>query len=742
VTTIKGESRFTQRMRQVILVLSIFLTAFGYSQIKEIHSLGIVQKFSLPISIHLPVLLHYSSSKYSDIVFYNPDSSAIGILQNTGNGVFNNFKMISRTNNVTSIAVGNLNNDNIDDIVVVHRDQNQIEVFTSVAADSFYTSITISVNFYPDKVIIGDITNDRIPDIISFGKLSTGISVLRGKGNGKFYPKKMLFENIPVGDFSIVALNADNISDVAIYNWLTNETTLFLGFGKMKFSEQTVLSFAQDSVQILFDDFNNDALVDVAVTSVQNKTIQILHGDGLGSFSVVQTIPTVITADKIVQQSFNKFQSHDILLNANSSKLFSVLINNDNGFFYDEIVFGKSINASETTVGDINGDGLTDVIVTDDDGVHYTIFWNSQTQSLPIQNETSFAVGLKPNNLSVSDLNEDGVDDIVVSNSESSTISFLLSNKSSFAGQVSIEVPEKPSSVSFYSKTDSTITVYTTHQETPQISVLTLRTGEGSSYSIVGDVEQFSIPLPEKPTTVLPDISFMQKGISLYAFMATSTNAIIFYQQVKRTRFLTKNLVPKIQSKILYATISDLNNDGKTDLFYVYNDEKNKNCILGISMNDSTGEYKGKILHYVISDSIVKKAFIYFDDLNGDQIKDCILYTSLNNSLRLSLGSTENVLGSFEQIADSVNIRVPDQLQIADFDNDGINDIIYTDSDNSNVCILRGKNNGKYSSANIYKTLPTESTFRCGDFNGDSVTDIAYTNPVEHAITIVYGTKN
>jgi hypothetical protein len=89
-----------------------------------------------------------------------------------------------------------------------------------------------------------------------------------------------------------------------------------------------------------------------------------------------------------------------------------------------------------------------------------------------------------------------------------------------------------------------------------------------------------------------------------------------------------------------------------------------------------------------------------------------------------------------------VNIRVPDQLQIADFDNDGINDIIYTDSDNSNVCILRGKNNGKYSSANIYKTLPTESTFRCGDFNGDSVTDIAYTNPVEHAITIVYGTKN
>jgi len=742
VTTAKGEVCFSQRIRNVILIVSIILTEFGYGQLIELNSLGVVQKFPLPFSIQFSSLLNYSSSQYPDLLYYSSDSSEIGILKNDGNGVFSNPKIVAQTNNATSFTVGNINNDGIDDIVVVHRDLNQIEIIMSKKSDSSYFSTHISVNFYPEKVVIGDINNDMIPDIISFGKLSTGICVVQGKGNEKFHPKITLFKDIPVSDFSIVALNADNISDAAVYNWLSNETILFLGFGKMKFSEQTVLSFGQDSVHTMFEDFNNDGLADVAVSSVQNKTIQILHGDGLGNFSIVQTISTVLAPDKIVKESFNKINSSDILLNSNSANMLSIMINNGDGNFYDEIVFGKDLSASETIVGDINADGLADIIVIEKDLFRYTVFWNSQTKFLSFQNEQSFAVGLKPINLSVVDLNNDGLDDIAVSNFESSTVSFLFSKKYSFHSQMSIEVPEKPYSVSFYSKSDSAITFYTTHQESPQISLFTLRRGADSSYLFGSDIEQFSIPLPEKPITVLPDVSFMHQGISLYAFMGTSTNAIIFYQQLKGTRFIAKNLVSNLQSKVLYATISDLNNDGKTDLLYVYNDENIKSCIFGVSMNDSIGSFKGKILRYMISDSIVRKAFIYFEDMNGDQIKDCIMYTSPNNALRISFGSKENIFGQFEQFEDNVKIRIPGQLQILDYDNDGVNDIVFMDTDNFDIFIVRGKNNGKYFPRIKYKTLPRESVFRSGDFNGDSITDIAYTNPAESKVTIVYGKKN
>ncbi len=741
MTIANREGCIKQRMRQVLLVLIILFAEICYCQIKEINSLGVVQKYTIPFSIQLSTLINYSSSRYPDLIFFNRDSSEIGIILNNGTGVFNNYKFIYQTSYVTSITVGNINNDAIDDIVVVHRDQNQIEVLLSNKTDSSYSATIIPVNYYPERVIIGDITNDKIPDIISYGKLSTGVCVLQGKGNGKFHIKKTLFENIPVGDFSIVSLNADNIADAAVYNWLSNETVLFLGFGKMKFSEQTVLSFAQDSVHTLFGDFNSDGLADVAISSIQNKTIQILQGDGLGNFSIVQTISTVLSPDKIVMGSFSDINSSDILVNSNSSNIFSILIN-INGLFNDEIVFGKDLNISETIVGDINADGFDDVILTEKVGLHYSIIWNSQTKSLFSQNKTSFAVGLHPNNLSVVDVNNDGLDDILVSNFESSTVSILISNKNSFLSQISIEVPEKPYSVSFYSKSDSTITFYTSHSENPQISIFTLKQGGDSSSTSVNDIEQFSIPLPEKPITVLPDISFMQKGISLYAFMSSTTNAIVFYQQMKGTRFIAKNLVPNIQSKILYATISDLNYDGKTDLLYIYNNEKTKTCILGININDSVGAFKGKILHYLISDSTLKKAFIYFEDFNGDQIKDCLVYTSPNNTIRLSLGSKENILEDFIQIADSIKIIGTEQLQFVDFDNDGITDILYLDKDASEINIFRGKNNGRYSPINKLKILPKESAFRCGDFNGDSIIDIVFTNPEENTITIIYGKQN
>ncbi len=737
-----GEVRITIRTYHVVLVLNILLTQIIYGQFTEIKSLGIVQKFSFPISVNYPSLITYSSIPFSDLVFYNQDSASIGILRNNSRGVFNDYKVIAKTNHVSSMTVGNLNNDGIDDIVVVHRDQNQIEILMSDKSDSSYSSSFASVNFYPEKVIVSDITNDEIPDIISYGKLSTGVCVLEGRGGGKFKPKKTLFDNIPVGDFAVVALNADNITDAAVYNWLSNETILFLGLGKMKFSEQTVLSFAQDSVRVSFDDFNNDDLADIAISSAQNKTIQIFHGDGLGNFLSVQTIPTAISPDKIAIGTFNKKNIKDILLNTNSSNLVSILINKGDGFFYDEIIFGKNQRASETIVGDLNSDGFSDAIVIDNNCKDYSVFWNSQTKDLPTQNEISLAVGLKPNNITTADLNGDGVDDIIVSNFESSTISFFMSSDQKIFGQISVESPEKPYSASFYQKTDSTLMFYTTHQENPQISLFTMHKGGDSSYSVFGDIEQFSISLSGKPTTVLPDISYIQKGISLYAFMSSTNNSIVFYQQVKGTRFIAKNFVPKIQSKILDATISDLNNDGKTDLLYTYNNDQLKKCFLSVIMNDSSGEYQGRILHYEIADSNARKAFIYFDDFNGDQIYDCVIYTSPMNIVKLSLGSKENILSPFEKIAESVSIRNSEQLQIVDLDNDGINDILYTEKDNYTLNVLKGKNNGKFLPMLKHTTLPKESVFRCGDFNGDSLTDLIYTNPEGHTVTIVYGQKH
>ncbi|MFZ4619711.1 MAG: FG-GAP repeat domain-containing protein [Bacteroidota bacterium] len=731
------------RIRTIPALVSLLIFSIPSptsSQLRQFNSLGIVQSFEFPVGVSRPVLFRYSSARTPDILWYERDSSIFVTLKNNGTGQFTDRKVIGRTGSLTSFVAGNINDDGIDDIVVVHREQNQIELLLSRRSDSTYTASFYNVNFYPEHAVIGDLNNDRLADVMSYGKVSSGVSYLQGKGGGKFLAARTLFENIPVNDLSLVAMNGDNIVDVAVNNWLTNETVLFLGLGKLKFSEQTVLSFAEDSVYIQFLDVNNDHLTDVAISSAKDKTLQILEGDGLGNFSFSQALPLYHLPTEIVKTNFRSATAADLLISDVGSQLFSLVLNKNDGNFYDEIIYGIKQGTKTLLCGDLNGDRLSDVMFLSGNGTSYEVLWNSQSKLSKKGQEISFAVGSHPSNLSVMDLNKDGIDDIAVCNENSSSVSLLLSSGTSyFSGQLTLETPEQPMAVSLYSKNDSSLTLFTTHQGEPQISLITLRKENDSLASLSGDIEQFSIPLPDRPTTVLPDVSYMEKGISLYAFMASSTNSIVFYQQVKGTRFLTRSLVPLVPSKIIYSTINDLNGDGKTDLVYVNSDDKIRSTKFGITMNDSSGNFKGRLFSAELSDSTNRKAFVITDDLNGDQLKDILVFTSPENKLRIALGNKETTYEPFVVISSEMNMKASEQLQQYDFDNDGNLDILYHDRTASELRLFRGKGNGRFFPPVRIADIPKESVFRCGDFNGDSAGDIVYTNPFDASITVIYG---
>ncbi len=233
----------------------------------------------------------------------------------------------------------------------------------------------------------------------------------------------------------------------------------------------------------------------------------------------------------------------------------------------------------------------------------------------------------------------------------------------------------------------------------------------------------------------------MQKGISLYAFMSSATNAIVFYQQVKGTRFLTKSLVPVIPSRIIYATINDLNNDGRTDLVYVSSDASSKKNILGITLNDSTHEFKGNVFSIPLPDSSIRKAFVLLDDFNGDQVKDCLVFTTPANTFRIALGSEGTLFDRFVNIGASVRITMPEQVQLYDYNNDGILDILIHDKDTSELTLYRGRGNGTFLEKNVIARIPGDASVRCGDFNGDGITDFVFTQPDGYSVTVVYGSQ-
>ena len=734
--TYYGVLRFNSKIAIVLLMMGAYQSVLA--QFRVVPTINEVQEFTLPAVPAVPTFIHFSTAKNLDLLYYDGQHSQMMIALNEGSGGFTRHRPIFSVHPLTSFTAGNLNNDGIDDIVIVQREQNKIIVLLSNGSDSVYSSVTFTVNYYPERAVIGDLTGDNIPDIITYGRLSSGISYLRGKGKNKFNDPKTLFASLPVSFFSIIHLNADNLPDVVLRNWLHNEDVFYFGIGKTRFSEQSALTYGDDSTLTVFYDFNMDGVTDAVVVSSQFRNVQVYHGSGLANVVLEQNLSLLQSIGSVSVVQFQEHGSPNLLLTSASNNDFSLLMNKGNGTFYDEIVFGMPYESNRIIPCDINGDGRTDIVCFDDSSNHYTVFWNALSRVNPGRTKT-IAVGKNPSNLSAVDLNGDGFDDLLISNDRSNTLSLLFGSKRGIENQLSVETSDAPSFATMYAKNDTAVIILTAHERTSKVGVTTLIQQNDPSYSLVGEVESYTIQLSAPPAYVMPDLSVNKQLISLYVFLRAQNNPIIFYQQLQGTQFVAKSLTPLIPSRILFATISDLNSDNYSDLIYLYTDTTQASDFLGITLNDKEDEFKGKTFSYAIPDSGNKRAFIYVEDMNSDQKKDYLLYLPFSERLYLITGKQNGEISTGNKIADHVAISTYSHLQIYDYNTDGINDIMYFDSSTLNVMFLRGKGNGSFYSPRQILRLPKESIFQCGDFNGDGRTDIACTQSSGHTVSIFYG---
>ena len=253
--------------------------------------------------------------------------------------------------------------------------------------------------------------------------------MLRGNKDGTFREKALILPEVPVVDASVVKLNEDDFPDLIIHNWLTNEMVFYFGMGDLQFSEQNIVSFGQDTVTVAFGDFNRDRILDYAVASSQSRTLRFFAGDGMASYVNYQSLDLGRGADEMISAGLSSRFANDLVSVDKEDGTFSVFQNQGDGEFYDEIVYGCSQTPQATLVGDFNNEGWNDVVVVDAQNRTLTCYWNARKKLAEIKEgtagngEISYAVGRKPMGLVISDFNDDGVDDIAVTNGGSSTLS-------------------------------------------------------------------------------------------------------------------------------------------------------------------------------------------------------------------------------------------------------------------------------------------------------------------------------
>jgi hypothetical protein len=728
-----------------ILLLILTCGGFALAQQRTTAALGTVTSTSLPFTPSLAVLMHYNADPFPDVLCFDEASQHLVVLVNKGDGISFDCVSLGSSTDVTFLAAKDLNGDGKDDIVIVHRQTSQVEVWLSTPSDTVFRIAKYSVNFYPEKVLLADIDNDSTTDILCFGKLSSGISVLLGNKDGTFREKTLILPEIPVVDASVVKLNDDDFPDLVVHNWLTNEMVFYYGMGDLQFAEQNIVSFDKDTVAVVFGDFNRDHVLDYAVASQSARSLRFFAGDGMASYFQYQSLDFNHATGELMSASISSHLSPDIIAVDDVGGTFSVFSNQGDGTFYDDVVFGCTSGNRITLVGDIDNDGWNDVLVIDPAQRMMTCFWNARRKlAAPRENavlsgEISFAVGKTPLGLVVGDFNNDGYDDVAVVDSASSSLSLLYGSPAGrVSGQIGVPTVEHPTAIRLYSRNDTSVSFLLTHESIAKVSVLTFSQAKQPAARKSAVSYTYAIATAESPRVFLPDAALQNKSIEFYVLSSSKLRSLSYFRQVSGTKFVERNIKPIIPERILAGSVNDFNSDGLPDLAYIYFDSQTLHYTLGITFSDSAGQYRGKTLSYVFPDSAMKRCYMTFADVNGDNIPDCILYTAPMNNIRIALGKGAGRFGEFTSVAENIEVVDPEHIQVVDFDGDGINDIMVLDDKASELFFLKGKGNGKFLPPTFLMDMPHQAMFKFGDFNGDGALDIVYSNPAENLVTFYF----
>ncbi|CAF0890611.1 unnamed protein product [Adineta steineri] len=241
---------------------------------------------------HAFVVEDFNNDNQLDIAFVNFGTNRLGVFLQCINGTF--FDQLTYSTGENSqpydLAVGDFNNDKRLDIVVTNFGADNIGMFFGYVNEDFLNAPAYSTGFSSQvtSIAVGDFNNDTRLDVVITNNATNNVKVIFGSGYGTFlyditYSTGNASQPCSV---SVADLNNDNRLDFVIANSGINTISIFLSNGTGTFSNQinysTGVSSQPYSVVIL--DFNNDTQLDIAVASYGTSHIGVYFGYGNGSF--------------------------------------------------------------------------------------------------------------------------------------------------------------------------------------------------------------------------------------------------------------------------------------------------------------------------------------------------------------------------------------------------------------------------------------------------------------------------
>jgi Calx-beta domain/FG-GAP-like repeat len=349
----------------------------------------IVPSFLAPIAVDGPLsrvhLGDFNNDGAADIVGTNPTGDSLEVRLGNGDATFQDPTIWATGPNTVAIKLADFNGDGLLDIaagnyVAVSGDGAGLTILLGGGDGRFHQSQYVAA-LNVGVINAGDVNNDGRLDLVVQNTVGIGsaLSVLPGNGDGTFGAASQIsLSGLSTARENLIFLadfNRDgNLDLMTDYSRLTGGyldggtvgLDLRLGNGDGTFQARTVLGEGFTATAVA--DFNNDGLPDLLTVGRNPGDVWVRPGNGDGSFQLPQAIDAGGTQTDV--GDFDRDGILDvasIIVNSTTDGLDSIglLLGNGNGTFQHRQDFLADLyDRTPLDVADVNGDGYSDVVVT------------------------------------------------------------------------------------------------------------------------------------------------------------------------------------------------------------------------------------------------------------------------------------------------------------------------------------------------------------------------------------------
>ncbi|MCL2660567.1 MAG: FG-GAP-like repeat-containing protein, partial [Acidobacteriaceae bacterium] len=279
--------------------------------------------------------------------------------------------------------------------------------------------ITVGTN--PYAVVIGDFNGDGIPDLAIANQGNSNVSILLGNGDGTFTqaPGSPIATSSPTS-IAVGNFNSDGILDLIV------GSSILLGNGDGTFAP--AMSTGAGGKSVVVGDFNEDGNLDLAIVNGVNSSVSILLGNGDGTFTAApgSPVPVGAVAQSLAIGDFNGDGTPDLVVTTGSTIGTYILLGNGDGTFTQAPGSPLTIPPAygftlivPVAVGDFNGDGKQDLAMAVSGTVGLIpntviIFLGNGDGTFTQAPGTPVPVGTTPQSIAVGDFNGDSIPDLAV----------------------------------------------------------------------------------------------------------------------------------------------------------------------------------------------------------------------------------------------------------------------------------------------------------------------------------------